>query len=512
MSWQFTRQARQRLEREDGAIVKDWGGRLPIALIYPNSYHIGMSNLGFQTIYGLLNAQDDILCERVFWEPPDRPVSVESARPLAHFSVLAFSVSYEMDYFNVLQVLRAAGVPLLAQEREEGHPLVIAGGPCLTANPVPLSAFVDAVAIGEAEVILPPFLDVLRRGPGAPRHEILEALADVPGLWVPALDGGRRVVRQHAPDLDAFATTSVVLTPDTELGDMFLMEVARGCARGCRFCLAGYHFRPQRVRSLDTLLRHAEVGLAHRQRLGLVGASVSDHPEIGELATRLRARGALVSVSSLRVDSLPQGLLQALAESKTRTVTVAPEAGTESLRRRIGKPASTEVILDAVRRVGEMGFPELKLYFLVGLPGETDDDIRELARLLRQCKDTIEQVRSGTRIVANINPCVPKAGTPFQGAAMATPEVLAERLRLAKSLLAKSGVAIRGEGAQWSLIQGLLARGDARMGQALARLEGNTAAAWLKALEPVDTSWLHRELAPSEWPWAFLESGVRQTP
>ncbi|MBI4297808.1 MAG: radical SAM protein [Chloroflexi bacterium] len=512
MGGELSRRTRQKLRREDGAIIKDWGGRFPIALIYPNSYYLGMSNLGFQTIYGLLNAQGSIVCERFFWEGEGRPLALESGRPLDHFSLLAFSISYELDYFNVLQVLKSAGIPVLAQDRDERHPLVIAGGPCITANPLPLSPFFDALAIGEAEAILPPFLDVLREGESGSRSELFQAIASVPGLYVPALDARTRVSRQWALDLDSFATTSVVLTPDTELGDMFLMEVARGCARGCRFCMAGHHFKPLRTRSLANLLAQGEAGLARGRRLGLVGASVSDHPDIGELATRLRARGAQISVSSLRVDALPQGLLQALAESGTRMVTLAPEAGSEALRRAIGKPISTEVILRAIRRVGALGFPELKLYFLVGLPGENDEDIWEIARLILQGKKELERLSAPTRIVANINPFVPKAGTPFQALPMAQLQVLKGRLRLARSLLAKAGVDIRGEGASWSLIQGLLARGDARLGLALARLAANKLSAWRKTLEGMDTSWLHRELALAEQPWAFLSAGSAKMP
>ncbi|MEE9490866.1 MAG: hypothetical protein V3V80_01005, partial [Dehalococcoidia bacterium] len=241
MTWKAIKEARQRLEREKGTIRKDWGGRIHVALIYPNSYYLGMSSLGFQTIYAFLNSYENIVCERVLWEPKIRraeePISLESQRPLPDFDVLAFSISYELDYFNVVQLLKAGGIPFFAADRNESHPLVIAGGPSVTVNPQPLSPFFDCFAIGEGEAILPRFIEVLINGLQDEKDQLLKELASVPGVYVPALYDGNPVNRQWLADLDSAATSSVILTPDTDLSDMYLIEIARGCGWGCRFCL-----------------------------------------------------------------------------------------------------------------------------------------------------------------------------------------------------------------------------------------------------------------------------------
>ncbi|RLC70451.1 MAG: radical SAM protein, partial [Chloroflexi bacterium] len=216
---------RRRLTRERGTILKDWGGKTPIALIYPNTYYIGMSNLGFQTIYRLLNSYDDIVCERVFWEDREKePLSVESQRPLSDFAVLAFSISYELDYLNVVQLLKSSATPLFAADRDESHPLVIAGGPCVSANPEPLAPFFDCFAIGEGEVILPPMLKVITEAIHSKREELLQGLSSVPGIYVPSLHRDVPISRQWVRKIDDFATTSVILTPETELGQMYLIE------------------------------------------------------------------------------------------------------------------------------------------------------------------------------------------------------------------------------------------------------------------------------------------------
>ena len=366
---------KQVLSREEGTIFKDWGGRLPVALIYPNSYYLGMSNLGIHAIYKLLNNYGDVVCERIFYEKGQNtaPVSLESGRPLSDFAVLAFSVTYELDYFNVVQILRASGIPLLAIERDESCPLVIAGGPCITANPMPLAPFFDCLCIGEAEAILPSMLPLLSEGMGSNRQELLKTLAALPGIYVPQYN--KSVVRQCVKDLDDFPVTSAVLTPDTELGNLYLIEVERGCGWGCRFCLVNNAFRPERYRSLDRLLAEAETGLRYRKRLGLVGPAVTDHPHIEELVTRLRQMGAELSVSSLRIKPLSQVVLAALARGGARTITLAPEAGSERLRGLIAKGITENDILDAVTTVAGQGIRRLKLYFMIGLPSESEDDV-----------------------------------------------------------------------------------------------------------------------------------------
>jgi radical SAM superfamily enzyme YgiQ (UPF0313 family) len=514
MTWQAVKEARQKLEAERGTIYKDWGGKIHIALIYPNSYYLGMSNLGFQTVYDLLNSYDNIVCERAFWEPK-RPeletlISLESQRPLPDFDILAFSISYELDYFNVAQILKASGIPLFAADRDESHPLLVAGGPCITANPMPLSEIFDCFAIGEGEPILPGFIAALTESIEGKKDELLQKLASLPGVYVPSLYKGKPVKRQWLADLNSVATTSVILTPDTELGNMHLVEIARGCGWGCRFCLAGFQFRPFRFRHLDSLLAQAEQGLKRTNRIGLLAAAVSDHPEIGELAYRLHRMDAEISVSSLRIRPFSQALLKALAKSGAQTLSLAPEAGSERLRESINKCVADDDIIDVVDKIAKQGIRQAKLYFMIGLPTETDDDIHELVKLTLALKKRVEG--TVTRIAITVEPFVPKAGTPFQWLAMAPEDVLDERMNRIKNSLSRKGIDVRAESVSWSLVQGVLARGDAKLGEVLAKMQRTSLAVWRKAMEECNLSashYAHRELPPNvPLPWNVVDSGV----
>ncbi|TET26754.1 MAG: radical SAM protein, partial [Dehalococcoidia bacterium] len=481
MSWDEVKRARRRLSREQGTIIKDWGGRLPIALIYPNSYYLGMSNLGLHAIYRLLNSYDGVVCERAFWERESRQIlSLESQRPLSHFAVLAFSISYELDYFNIVPILKASGIPLYAAERDERQPLVIGGGPCIIANPTPLSPFFDCLCIGEAEAILPLLLPIVRQG--ASRRDLLKELAKLAGVYVPSLPPAAPVVRQWAKDLDDFAVTSVVLTPDTELGDLYLIEVERGCNWGCRFCLVSDAFSPMRYRSLDNVLSQAELGLKYRKRIGLVGAAVSDHPQIEELIVRLRQMGAQLSVSSLRMKPLSSVVVGEMAKGGAKTIALAPEAGSQRLRQVIKKGISEEDILEAVDKVAGQGIKRLKLYFMIGLPTETDEDISEIISLTLKCKAIADSYKGGLRLVLNIAPFVPKAGTPFQRLPMAVPLVLKQRLDLLKKALAPQGIILKCESPAWSQIQAVLARGDAKLADVLADIDEVSLSGWRRAV------------------------------
>ena len=510
-------EARQQLSRETGAIIKDWGGRLPIALIYPNSYYVGMSNLGIHAIYRLLNSYPEVVCERVFREKEDgsqpvTPVSLESRRPLADFPVIAFSVSYELDYFNVARILKASGLPLYAADRDESHPLVIAGGPCITANPMPLAPFFDCLCIGEAESILPAMLPVLTEGFKERRSDLLKTLASLPGVYVPQYHDGSKVARQWLKNLDDFPTHSVVLTPDTELGNLYLIEVERGCNWGCRFCLVSTAFRPMRFRSVDNLIAQAEVGLQYRKRLGLVGPAVTDHPRFEELLARLRQMGAQLSISSLRIKPLSPIVLGEMTKGGARTIALAPEAGSERLRRVIRKNISEDDILESMYKVAGQNIKQLKLYFMIGLPSETDDDIEEIIALVLNCKAILDRQQTGSRITLSIAPFVPKAGTPFQWLPMEELSTLNRRLALLKNKLLPRGIKLKCESLAWSQVQGVLARGDTRLAEVLADIAEVPLSGWRQALKrhhlDVDF-YIHRRWATTEeLPWAILDSGA----
>ncbi len=511
--------ARQALSHEQGTIIKDWGGRIPIALIYPNNYYVGMSSLGLQTIYGLFNSYDAIVCERVFCNSGGK--SIESGRPLADFAVFAFSVSSELDYFNVLDMLITARVPLHAAKRSDSHPIVIAGGPCVTTNPEPLVPFFDGFAIGEGEAIVPSMVTAFEECIQMGRDELLHRLSSIPGMYVPLIRDNDIVERQMVHNLDDFETASVILTPHTEFSNMYLLEISRGCRWGCRFCLAGFAFRPMRFRSTEKLLRTAKKGLTCGKRIGLLSASPADHPQIDEMVVKLRHMGAEISASSLRIRPLSTVLLHGIAESDSTTVTFAPEAGSERLRQVINKGITERDIITAADEVGALNFHQMKLYFMIGLPTETAEDIDDMIRLVLALKERLVQQRAGTRIVLSFEPFVPKAGTPFQRLPMASQKMLKHNLSRLRSSLEPRGIELRAESVPWAAVQGTLSRGDRRLAEALVRAvaryregdgESVSLPSWRLALAELGIDadrYINRQIPPNErLPWEHIRSGV----
>ncbi len=523
MKWSVTEQARQKLAKERGATRKDWGGRIPIALVYPNTYFVGMSSLGFQTIYRLFNEYDHLVAERFFVEGrgvseagDHPPVSIESQRPPADFACLAFSVSFELDYFQIVQFLRASGLPLYAAQRDDSHPLTIAGGACCITNPEPIAPFFDVVVTSEAEPVVSALAEAIAVAATDGRAAALRYLAGVQGVSLPALaEPGAtpaQARRQWARDLDATSAHTVILTPDTELANMYLVEVSRGCGRGCRFCLAGYVFRPARVRHLDRLLAQAEEGLRLTRRIGLTSPAVSDLPDLEPLVLGLYERGAEISVSSLRVDNLSDEVLDALAASGTKNVTMAPEAGSQRLREVVNKGVSQEQVLAAVEKVARRKVPQLKFYFMAGLPTETDEDVDAMIALLKESKAVLDRHKAGTRMVASVSPFVPKAGTPWQWLGMAPVGVVDARLARLKAGLHPLGVEVRGDSAGWAEIDACLFRGQRRLGSVLERMDNLTLSSWRRAMAECDLSidhYVHKDWDPSgPLPWQYLDWGM----
>ena len=509
--------ARERLLGEEGTIIKDWGGKLAIALIYPNSYFIGMSNLGFHTVYRLFNSYKNIVCERVFWEKDDwirkpKKVSLESQRPLSDFSLLAFSLTYELDYFNALALLKSSGIPIYSAERGEEHPLVMAGGPCVMANPMPLAPFFDFFCIGEAEAILPSLISLLEESAGDEKFELLKALSNLPGIYVP-LYPPNRVKRQWVKSLDDFPVSSCVLTHNTELGELYSIEVERGCPHHCRFCLVKASFSPMRFRSKERILELAREGLRYRRRLGLVGPVLSDYPHLEQLLEDLLKMGASFSLSSLRASPLPQRVVELIAQGGARTITLAPEAGSERLRKVIRKGISEDDILKAVSMVARVGkIKQLKLYFMIGLPSETEEDIEAIVELVLKCKRILDQGGGGCRLDLNIAPFIPKAGTPFQWLGMAPQDVLEQRLLFLKRRLAPQGIKLRSESLPWSEVQAVLARGDGVVGEVLALIDSLSLGSWRKVVERKKLD--YDFYAHKRWqfeqilPWAIIDTGT----
>jgi len=477
-----------------------------------------MSNLGIHAIYSLLNGYPDIVCERIFWEKHEAlqripSLSLESQRPPGDFAALAFSITYELDYFNVPRILKASGIPLYATDRDESHPLIIAGGTCITANPMPLSPFFDCLCIGEAEPILPELLQLLSENIRGNRSELLKTLAGLPGVFVPQYHNGTPIVRQWTKNLDDFPVHSVILTSNTELGNLYLIEVERGCNWGCRFCLVNTTFSPMRFRSIENILEQAKQGLQYRKRLGLVGPAVSDHPDFEELLSRLQKMEAELSISSLRLKPLPTAILREIAKGGARSIALAPEAGSGRLRQVIRKNISEDDILAAIHQVAEENIRQLKLYFMIGLPTETDEDIQETIKLVLKCKAILDSRQSGCRIILSITSFVPKAGTPFQWLPMEVQTILSRRLSWLKKTLRPQGIEIKAESPAWSQVQGALAKGDSKLAEVLADIEEISLSGWRKTVskhhQDID-SYLHRKWDTTEiLPWAMLESGTR---
>ncbi len=513
LKYRYIDQAKKILAREEGTIRKDWGGRLPVVLIYANTYRLGMSSLAMHSVYRLFNDQPDVVCERAFFgyrSPPryDEPIlSIESQRPLTDFPIIAFTISYEMDYFNAVQILRRAGIPPLAKDRDESWPLIIGGGPAVYTNPAPLADIFDAFAIGEGEVIVPPLVDALWEAGGAPRDEGTRILAQIPGMYVPAVENGP-VGRVWLRDLDSRPTVTQIYTDDTEFGDRTLIEIARGCGRGCRFCMAGYTYRPMREVSLDTILAIARHALKHRDRIGLVSAAVSDHSWIDQVALELRAMDAKIAISSMRVDPISEPLVRALAESGTQTLTIAPEAGSVRMRKVINKPQSDEQLLHAVDLAARYNFPQLKMYFMIGQPTETEADVEAIADLALAARANFSR-----HLTINATPYVPKAHTAFQWAAMTPVETLEARVKYLEERLRPAGVTVRSDSPAWAAVEGVLARGDRRLGRVLADMRKTTLREWDRALvaEGVSPGDYLRERATNEWlPWSVVDTGVSQ--
>ncbi|HEX9023889.1 MAG TPA: radical SAM protein [Geobacteraceae bacterium] len=543
MSWKIIEKYRRILAAEEGASPKNWGGKLAVCLVYPNHYRTAMSNLGFQAVYALLNGHPGIVCERAFLPDPEDMkeylksrtplLSLESQRPLADFTVIAFSVSFESDYLHIPTIFRLAAIPPFTAARDATRPLVMAGGAALFLNPEPVAELMDLVCVGEAEALLPPLISLLQEE-GVERQTLLERAASLPGLYVPSLyemsyseekvaavrplrGAPPRVARVWAKELDNHVTTSTLFTPDTEFAGMHLIELSRGCPRGCRFCAAGFIYRPYRQRSLEKVKEEALKGLAEHKRLGLVGAAITDFRGIGELCRFILEHGGKISVSSLRVDNLDDDLLDALKTSGHKTVALAPEGGSQRLRDLIRKDLDAEQILAACDRLIGGGILNLKLYFIIGLPTETMADLEEMTGLVGEIRARVvaaarEQGRLG-EVVLSVNPFVPKPFTPFQWCGMEDMKSLEGKIKYLQQATGRlANVRMIAESPKDAYLQALLSRGDRRLGKMLVK--GAELGSWKKGAKEcgIDTDrFVYRHIPLDEpLPWEVIESGSRE--
>ena len=585
----------QTLARERGTIYKKLDGKaVRIALVYPNTYYLGMSNLGFQTIYRHLNERDDVVCERAFLpEPSDlevlsksrKPlVTLETGLPLGSCDIVAFSVSFENDYPNLIRILELARIPVLSANRTHYDPVVLIGGAITYINPEPLAEFADAMIIGDGEEAAYAYIDRYIEDRGLDRERHLAGTMALAGMYVPSLqqastgdlegpptsgpavdsgceaedarpaaDAGQaadsgcetaafdaepapagrianapagrianapagRIAKQQVRDFEDYPAHSAVLTPDTEFGDMLLIEISRGCPRRCRFCAVSYVYPKFRALKPETILdviraknatlaRDGQEGL---KAVGLVSSAMCDYPHLDELCAGLEETGLRVGVSSVRVDLVPDSLLRLMLKTGLRTMTIAPEAGSERLRKAINKPISSEEILTGARRILEKGIKHLKVYYMVGLPTETDADVeeliemtRQLARLQRACGEP------GGRLRLSINPFVPKALTPFQWSPMASPREVKRKLNhIKKALRGTPGVDVKHESLKSAYFEAILSRGGRELSGFLmetVRRDGD----WKRAAAETETD-ISRYLGDmadmQSLPWDFIST------
>ncbi len=520
---------------ELNSVKKDLAGvRLKFALAFPDVYEVGMSHLGFHILYHILNGRPDIACERVFAPWPDMEkflltrnaslTTLESSSPVRDFDVLGFSLLYELNYTGVLNILRLAGIPARAAERGEEFPLVIGGGPC-AMNPEPLADFFDAFVLGDGEeVVLELCREIMLSREGREKkEELLDRLSKIEGVYVPSFfhieyaadgrpakiisrrDDYRTIRRRVLSSLDDADFPSQPIVPFMEIiHDRLNIEIARGCTRGCRFCQAGMIYRPVRERSPETVLKLVAGGLqaTGHDEVSLLSLSTGDYscidPLLAEIVDRYGPERVAVSFPSMRIETLKPSLIRRIQEVRKTGFTLAPEAGTERLRRVINKGNSEEDLLATVRAVFSADWRLIKLYFMMGLPTENDEDLAGIVGLCRRALAEARRARGSAQINVSISTFIPKAHTPFQWEPMCSIEEIGRKQQYLRRNLQRQGINVRWADSRLSLLEGVFARGDRRLGKVLeiaydlgCRLDG-----W--------GDHFHYDL----WEKAFLQAGV----
>ena len=545
-NWQYRERARDVLAREVGYVRKAHGGRLRVALAFPNTYYVGMSSLGYQTVYRLFNDLDDVVCERVFLpakqelqaqlEAGAPLLTLESQTPVGDFDVLAFSVSFEWDYTNVVTMMRLAGMEPRAAARGPRDPLVVIGGAVTFVNPEPLALFADVIAAGEGEILIPALAGAIRAAED--RDDLLRRLAVERGFYIPSFydvryadngtvaafeprpgTGAPPVVKKAAvksiDHLDPPATS--IFTPDTEFGSRFLIEVVRGCANLCRFCWAGYNYLPVRAFPADRILQLAADAKPYSSKAGLVSIALCDHPEIERILTGLLDMGYSISPASLRLDDLTEPIVRLLRKSGERSITIAPETGSDRLRRVINKTVTNAEILAATELIFANEIENLKLYYMIGLPTETEEDlvaIYDLTVAMREIMMQHGKTRGRVgRIVGSVNPLIPKPGTAYQWLPMEDPAVTdAKGKRLRKLLSGLDNVYFNIKSERHSYYQALLSLGDRRVASTIEAAERN-GGQWRAAVAETGLDadfYIFRDRSQDAvLPWDIIDGGMK---
>ena len=537
-------------------------GDIKFHLTYPNTYWVAMSNLGFQAVFDILAQDSRVSIERGFLpddisdEKESKWRTFESSRLLGDCDILGFSLSFETDYPHLVKMLLNQGVLFsdgaartkFADENTKFQiPLIIAGGTAITLNPEPVADFIDVMVLGEAEELLPEFVAAYAEAKqqNMTREETLRLLSKIEGVYIPQFykpvfnsddtvaryeklfsEAPDRPQRRFVKDLSKFGTYSRIISPDTEFKSMFLTETGRGCEMGCRFCVAGYIYRPIRKRSEEKIMETIQIGLKNSNAVGFVGAAVSSHKSIAKLAKVVSDSGARASLSSIMSQKVSKELAASITESEYKTVALAPEAGSSRLRRAAGKRVTNDQVVTAAGDLAEAGIKGFKLYFIVGLPTEEDADIDALADLTIAIRDKVVEISRSTGQVAwvalSVNPFIPKASTPFQWEPMLDPKTLDKKIdRIRERIKKVPNIELRFEPPKESYFQGLLSRGDRRVSKLLHELEKrsenwkwlikNTDKRILPDVPPIDF-YVSRRFAFTELlPWEVVDSRVERS-
>jgi radical SAM superfamily enzyme YgiQ (UPF0313 family) len=505
--------AKHELSFERGTIFKKWSGRTPVCVLFPNTYFVGMSNLAVHLLYKGLNDVPDVVCERAFLDTGGKTLSVESRKPLASFEIIFVTLSFEMDYGNLVRMLSDSSIEPLASTRR--GPIIVGGGVCAMANPEPLAGVFDLFIMGDIEATIIPFMDLYFSNRHKRRAELIDELSRPHWVYNPA---HLSVTYKDDGTVEAFKPpsfyvkserykgrhlgTSAILTSQTEFANMYLVEGTRGCPSRCPFCLTGSCAPFTYDRS-----PHVPDG---ETSIGIIGGGVSFHPALGEMIREFKSRGVRVNLPSLRVDQVPLDVLE-LVKDEVRTLTFGVEAATERLRRFVGKPLSDADIYERIEAIAAMKSFHFKLYFMIGLPGETREDVSEIVTMAKRIMHFM--IKQGSKrgtvgsITIHASPFVPKAATPFQWLAMADVDTLKEKLgALRKGLARAANTFFTHESVKYSFLQGVFARGDRRVQDVIMQLAAGTPLGKVQRENPLNLNfYVTRERMPDErFPWDFL--------
>lgn len=533
---------------ESGAVRKTWHTQLRVALVYPNTYRIGMSNLGFQHVYNILNTSENFLAERFFLEPPTHQtkstyqvLSEESSKTLRDFHVIAFSLPFENDYVNVPHLLKMGKIEPFARNRSSYDPLVMSGGISVSMNPEPVASFMDFFYIGEmCDLHLPNNLfnrlaELAHKfGPEFNREKVKEVLVDCPGVYVPQAykfdyddrgriisvgvkDGYPSVVKAVKSDHKSCVIPKTLMTsPDAEFGQTCLVEINRGCSRMCRFCAAGWIHSPVRYRTMEKIRPVFENAQNSGLRIGLVGSDLAGHPQLEEMISSILLNDATFSLSSIRPEGLSQFMIDALAKTGQKTATIAPEVASGRLKAVIGKQIPSETFFQIIAKLVEAGIPNVRLYFMIGLPTETDEDVHDIIKFVLDCRKVfVDCSRKKRRIgclSVQINPFIPKPWTPFQWSSVLDKRSLETRIDiLRKGLKNVSNLSLRIEYGKEFFLQALLSRCDRRLGERL--LKAGPSKKWsFSALRregiDVDLTMFSQRSQDDIFPWDIVDHGI----